>query len=150
MERLTTIWHRQGGPDSYSMLDSVIIEECPKFITIFPDHMIGRISLLVRLKVVNCQSVQEIFDIKDNPQLNIAEKETCLRFVHIEALPNLKHICNGDPKGILSFKYLKKVWVSKCPNLKNLIPIFTVNDLEYSESLTIEDCNSIEEIICRD
>ena len=133
------------------MLDSVAIEECPKLVTIFPNHMIERISLLVRLKVVNCESVKEIFDIKDIKQPNVAtEKETCLRFVHVASLPNLKDIWNRDPEGILSFKYLEKVWVSKCPNLKNLIPAFMANKLENIESLTVRDCDDIEEIVCRE
>ena len=150
MERLTTIWPNQCGPYSYNTLDSVAIEECPKLVTIFPNHMIGRISLLVRLKDVNCESVIEIFDIQDTIQSNVAtEKETCLRYVHVANLPNLKSIWNRDPKGILSFKYLEKVRVSRCPNFKNLIPAFMANKLENIESLTAKDCDDVEEIICR-
>ncbi|KAK2643912.1 hypothetical protein Ddye_019107 [Dipteronia dyeriana] len=59
-------------------------------------------------------------------------------------MPNLKHIWNKDPQGMLSFAELQKVTVFLCPNLKNIFPASGASSLLKLESL--EDLLNVEEL----
>ncbi|XP_061349885.1 disease resistance protein At4g27190-like [Gastrolobium bilobum] len=63
MNMLTDIWQAEViGADSFSSLISVHIVRCRKLDKIFPSHMKGWFRTLNILKVVNCKSVEVIFE----------------------------------------------------------------------------------------
>ena len=59
----------------------------------------------------------------------------------------LKHVWTSDPEAILTFQNLRKVEVFKCKTLKSLFPISVAKSLEQLESLRINDCGLMEEIV---
>ena len=59
----------------------------------------------------------------------------------------LKHVWTSDPEAILPFQNLRKVEVSQCKTLKSLFPISVAKSLEQLESLHINDCGLMEEIV---
>ena len=59
----------------------------------------------------------------------------------------LKHVWTSDPRTILTFQNLRKVKVSQCKTLKSLFSISLAKSLEQLESLHINDCGLLEEIV---
>ena len=59
----------------------------------------------------------------------------------------LKHVWTSDPEAILTFQNLRKVEVSQCKTLKSLFLISVAKSLEQLESLHINDCGLMEEIV---
>ena len=59
----------------------------------------------------------------------------------------LKHVWTSDSEAILTFQNLREVDVSQCKTLKSLFPISVAKSLEQLESLHINDCGLMEEIV---
>ncbi|TXG66108.1 hypothetical protein EZV62_007383 [Acer yangbiense] len=98
-------------------------------------------SRLELLFVLNCNSLEEIFDI---PEVNFEKSHPAaviqLRELEMFFLPKLKHIWNKDPKGKLSFQNLERVEVSYCKSLKYLFPASIARSLPQLEKLDIRNC----------
>lgn len=148
MKRLKEIWHPNFPLHSFGKLDALIIEGCNKLKNVFPSYMIGRFHSLCNLKVTNCMSMEEIFDLKDCQKQDV-EDMTRLQNVHAEVLPKLQHVWNKDPKGILDLKNLKKIRIQECLNLKYIFPVSTAMSLEELEYLEVWNCGELKEIVFR-
>ncbi|TKY63843.1 disease resistance protein RPS2 [Spatholobus suberectus] len=145
MKRLREIWTK-FPPHSFGKLDALIIDGCNKLENIFPSYMVGRFRSLCNLKVTNCKSMKEIFDL--NGCKRDAE-DTRLQNVHVEALPKLEHVWNKDPEGILNFKNLEKIWVRECLNLKHIFPVSIATCLKKLKYLEVWNCGQVKEIVFR-
>lgn len=64
MEELETLWYDKISLQSFCNLDYVIIKDCNKLVTIFPNYMVGRFSSLGRLEVMNCKLVERYLILK--------------------------------------------------------------------------------------
>ncbi|XP_028782835.1 uncharacterized protein LOC114738939 [Neltuma alba] len=127
----------------------MIIGDCHKLVTIFPPYMVGRFHNLGILEVIDCKSVEEIFNFhQPTPQIS-GEDETSLRVVKLQRLPKLKHVWNKDPQGLLNFQILQDVFVCDCPSLENLFPFSIANDLTKLEKLRILRCDGMKEIVAK-
>lgn len=134
MEKLNTIWQPHIGLHSFHSLDSLIIGECHKLVTIFPSYMEQRFQSLQSLTITNCQLVENIFDFEIIPQTGV-RNETNLQNVFLKALPNLVHIWKEDSSEILKYNNLKSISINESPNLKHLFPLSVATDLENWKSL---------------
>lgn len=78
LNKLTDIWQVEVGADSFSSLISVQIEGCKQLNKVFfPSHMTGWFGSLDSLKVIDCMSVEVIFEIKDfQPDVSM-KVQTC-------------------------------------------------------------------------
>nr|KYP76992.1 Disease resistance protein At4g27190 [Cajanus cajan] len=148
MKKLTEIWHKKFPSYSFGELDALIIEGCNKLQNVFPSYMVGRFQSLCNLKVTNCKSMKEIFDLKGCEKRD-PEDKTNLQNVHVEALPKLEHVWNEDPKGILNFKNLRKIWVQECLNLDHIFPFSIATGLKKLEYLEVWNCGQLKEIVSR-
>ncbi|KAF2298647.1 hypothetical protein GH714_024476 [Hevea brasiliensis] len=72
-----------------------------------------------------------------------------LRTLYIANLPNLKHLWNEDPLGLVLFHNLSSVYVMDCPNLKFIFPASIAKNLPQLETLHIRSCG-VEEIVAQD
>ena len=61
-------------------------------------------------------------------------------------MPNLKHVWNKDPQGLISFHNLHDVSVSGCKRPKTLFPKFVAESLLKVEKLDIRIRGALEEI----
>ncbi|KAK7389892.1 hypothetical protein VNO78_25188 [Psophocarpus tetragonolobus] len=151
MKMLTDIWQAEVTANSFSSLISVHIEGCEKLEKIFPCHMEGWFTSLESLKVVNCKSVEVIFEIKDSQQIDAYGIETSLQFILVEELPNMEQIWSKDPEGILDFKKLRSVQVSSCDKLWSVFPASVAKNAEKLEYMSILGCNQMVEVVaCED
>ncbi|CAJ1949988.1 unnamed protein product [Sphenostylis stenocarpa] len=129
-------------------MDSLIIEGCNKLENVFPRYMVGRFRSVCNLKVNDCTSMKEIFDLRGCGKPN-AEYMMNLQNFHVQALPKLEHVWNGNPEGILNFKNLKKILVQECLNLKHIFPVSIAMGLEQLECLEVRNCGQLKEIVSR-
>nr|KYP31688.1 Disease resistance protein At4g27190 family [Cajanus cajan] len=152
MEMLTDIWQAEMSVDSFCSLISVHIEECEKLDKIFPSHMEGWYTSLEKLKVVNCQSVKVIFEIKDSQQRDASGGiDTNLQSIFVDELPKLKQVWSKDPRGILNFKELQSIDVSSCYKLRSVFPTSMAKDVQKIAYMSVSSCWIMMEIIaCED
>ncbi|RDX73237.1 putative disease resistance protein, partial [Mucuna pruriens] len=150
MEKLNTIWQPHIGLHSFHSLDTLIIRECHKLVTIFPSYMVQSSQSLQSLTITNCKLVENIFDFGNIPQTCDSGNETNLHDVSLEKLPNLVHVWKGDPREILRYNNLQSINVDGSPNLKYLFPLSIANDLEKLELLQILGCERMKEIVSWD
>lgn len=83
--------------------------------------------------IINCTEVMD-------ESLQTIEKMTLF------GLPKLEKLLEGQvPPGI--FRRLKYVLIKKCNKIKRLFPSAVVDNLDQLETLTVDECESLEEII---
>ncbi|XP_030957889.1 disease resistance protein At4g27190-like [Quercus lobata] len=145
---LKMLWHNQLVPDSFCKLNQLRVDQCENLMNIFPPNMLRRLQNLEDLRIRNCNLVEEVFEVRRANVDEIYEKgSTQLKVLNLVNLPKLKHVWTSDLETILTFQNLRQVEVSKCKTLKSLFPISVAKSLEQLESLRINDCGLMEEIV---
>ncbi|KAM3734383.1 hypothetical protein ACB098_10G010700 [Castanea mollissima] len=148
INNLKMLWHYQLVPDSFCKLNQLHVDQCENLMTIFPPNMLRRLQNLEDLWIENCNSIEEVFEVK---RANVDERyekgSTQLRDLILVSLPKLKHVWTSDLEALLIFQNLRKVHVSKCETLKSLFPISVAKSLEQLDNLCIDNCGSMEEIV---
>ncbi|TKY63847.1 Disease resistance protein [Spatholobus suberectus] len=146
MKSLSEIWNSKLPSDSFSKLDTLIIEDCDKLVNAFSCYTGGIFRSLCNLRVTNCRSMQAIFNMLE--QVGDVDK---LQDVHLETLPELEHVwkLNEDKGRILKLKNLQKIWVQRCDSLKNIFPFSVAKCLRNLEYLVVWDCSVLREIVAK-
>ncbi|TXG71336.1 hypothetical protein EZV62_006271 [Acer yangbiense] len=150
MDNLRKIWHNQLYSDSFNKLEQVKVYGCNNLLNVFPSNMLERLQRLEILKVKNCDSVEEIFELEAlGSKKTHAIAAAQLRTLKIHYLPKLKHVWNVDSQVILSYQNLHSISVRNCDSLKSLFPASVARGLVQLEELTIHCC-MMEEITAKD
>ena len=131
------MWHNQLVRDSFCKLQQLHVDSCENLMNIFPPNMLRRLQNLETLRIYNCKSVEEVFEIRG---VNVNES------MYLVSLPKLKHVWSSDPQTMLTFQNLRQVLVFGCESLKSLFPASVAKSLEQLETLDINDCG-LEEIV---
>ncbi|KAM3706831.1 hypothetical protein ACJW31_03G180700 [Castanea mollissima] len=149
IDSLKKLWHNhQLVPNSFYKIKSLHVGRCKNLMNIFPPNMLRRLQNLEELDIEYCNSVKEVFEVREENVDEICDKVCIqLRYLALNKLPKLKHVWTMDPEAILTFQNLRQVEVSKCETLKSLFPISVAKSLEQLESLDIDDCGLMEEIV---
>ncbi|XP_030959914.1 disease resistance protein At4g27190-like isoform X2 [Quercus lobata] len=149
IDNLKMLWHNhQVVPDSFCKIKKLHVGSCKNLMNIFPPNMLRRLRNLEELTIEDCNLVEEVFEVRGENVDEICDKgSTQLRHLTLNNLPKLKHVWTSDPEAILTFQNLRQVEVSKCETLKSLFPISLAKHLEQLESLQINDCGLMEEIV---
>ncbi|XP_058000535.1 uncharacterized protein LOC110653207 [Hevea brasiliensis] len=148
MDNLKMIWHNELHSDSFCKMKVLDVKYCEELLKIFPSMLLRDLQNLGDLVIWNCISLKEAFDLQEL----IKMKETVaiqLRTLYIANLPNLKHVWNEDPLGLVLFHNLSSVYVMDCPNLKFIFPASIAKNLPQLETLHIRSCG-VEEIVAQD
>ena len=148
MDNLEMLWHNhQLAPDSFYKLKRLLVCGCENLINIFSPNMLRRLQNLDELKILCCNSVEMVFEIRGVNVDEICDTvSTQLRVLVLDNLPKLKHVWSLDLQAILTFQNLRTVEVFNCKILKSLFPVSVAKSLEQLESLTIRNC-CLEEIV---
>ncbi|KAJ9682574.1 hypothetical protein PVL29_018488 [Vitis rotundifolia] len=152
LDNVKKIWHNQLPQDSFSKLKRVKVASCGELLNIFPSCMLNRLHSLRFLKVEDCSSLEEVFDVEaTNVNVNVKEGVTATQLSQLilRSLPKVEKIWNKDPHGILNFQNLKLIIISECQSLKNLFPASLVRDLVQLKELHVLSCG-IEGIVAKD
>jgi hypothetical protein len=142
------MWHNQLVRDSFCRLQRLDVYDCKNLMNIFPPNMLRRLQNLELMWVQNCNSVEEVFEIREVNVNEICDMVSIqLRNLYLFDLPKLKHVWSSDPQTmLLTFQNLREVHVSRCKSLKSLFPTSVAKSLEQLETLHIKDCG-LEEIV---
>ncbi|XP_037496115.1 uncharacterized protein LOC105647848 [Jatropha curcas] len=154
MHTLKMIWNDELWEDSFCRLKVLEVKHGKELLKVFPSKQLLRFKNLEILMVNDCNLVEEVFDLQVLMKIQeetdvVATTQTQLRFLNITGLPNLKNVWNGDPSGILSFRYVQNVYAWNCPNLKELFPFSIAQCLPQLELLDIDGCG-MEEIVAKE
>ncbi|KAK8570795.1 hypothetical protein V6N13_103198 [Hibiscus sabdariffa] len=122
---LEMLWLDLLVEHSFSRLTSVSLEDCPKLLNVFPWSMLTRLQRLDRIRIWNCESVEEIiFESRPKeggrsatPSLSpllvqpdvITFEFPSLSSLNLEDLPNLKSI--HHKMHTISWPSLKEMWL---------------------------------------
>ncbi|XP_075658235.1 disease resistance protein At4g27190-like [Castanea sativa] len=149
IDNLKKLWHNhQLVLDSFCKIKNLHVGRCKNLMNIFPPNMLRRLQNLEELEIEYCNSVEEVFEVREENVDEICDKVCIqLRYLTLNNLPKLKHVWTMDPKAILTFQNLRQVKVSKCETLKSLFPVSVAKSLEQLESLDMDDCGLMEEIV---
>ena len=141
------IWHDEFVADSFGKLKRLSVRSCQKLWNVIPSNMLKRLPSLQILKIVDSNSLEEIFDLEsidskgshDIPTLQL--RELCL-----DNLEKLKCVWNKAPQGLLTYPNLKSVQVSHCPSL--IIPYqgYVVRSLLQVKEVDMNSCG-VKEIV---
>ncbi|KAI4354195.1 hypothetical protein L6164_003086 [Bauhinia variegata] len=146
------VWHNQAPlqKDFFGKLKTLVVENCNFLSNVIPSYLVPYLKKLKKLQVKNCIQAEVIFDINAMNTATIKEESFPLEMLILDMLPNLKHVWNTDPEGIISFQNLQEVQVTRCKHLKNLFTTSLSKKLGKLEKLTIESCETMKEIVRKD
>ncbi|XP_034680168.1 uncharacterized protein LOC117910214 isoform X4 [Vitis riparia] len=131
LDNVEKIWHNHEFiADSFGNLKRLSVRSCQKLQNVIPSNVLKRLPSLQILKIVDCNSLEEVFDLEsigseenhDIPTLQL--RELCL-----DNLETLKCVWNKAPQGLLTYRNLKSVRVSHCSSLKIPFPGYVVRSL---------------------
>ncbi|XP_043814388.1 uncharacterized protein LOC110619224 isoform X2 [Manihot esculenta] len=144
INELKKIWHRPLAANSFFKLKSLDVNDCQKLMAVFPSNDLERFRRMEGLRVSNCASLQEIYQLEG---FNVDEAFE-LRSLDIAGLRSLKHVWRKDAQEVFSFQKLKSVTVSYCDVLNYLFPASIAESFLQLEELTISTCG-VEDIIAK-
>ncbi|TXG48455.1 hypothetical protein EZV62_027749 [Acer yangbiense] len=151
MDNLIKIWHDQLIPNSFCKLSMFMVDTCNEVVSLFPSNMLGRLQELEKLAIVNCDSIEEIFELQAfNCGKSQAITANQLEGFLLVDLPNLKHVWNMDSQVLLSFQNLLSIGVTGCHSLKSIFPTSIARGLLQLKELSINDCSMVEEIVAKE
>ncbi|KAK9993147.1 hypothetical protein SO802_022850 [Lithocarpus litseifolius] len=134
-------------PDSFCKLKKLGIASCKNLMNIFPPNVLRRLQNLENLEIRDCNSVEEVFDIRGENIDEICDTiSNKLKVLTLFNLPKLKHVWSLNLQAILTFQNLHNIEVSDCKSLKSLFPISVAKSLEQLQRLEIRNCG-LEEIV---
>ena len=127
---METIWNNKFIADSFGKLKRLSIRSCQRMRSVIPSNMLKSLSSLQILEIVDCDSVEEVFDLK---ALNRKESHDILvlelRELCLDNLKNLQYIWNKAPQELLTYESLEIIKVSHCPSLEVPFPGYMVRSL---------------------
>ncbi|WVZ16595.1 hypothetical protein V8G54_009577 [Vigna mungo] len=150
------IGSRRIPNSNFSLLESLIVDGC-KFISdvVLPFSLLPFLTNLETLVVRNCDFVKAIFDVKSTTQSRDVRSmgqtlPFSLKKLTVSKLPNLKNVWNEDPQVIISMHHLQEVIVEECEGLTSVFPASENEYLLKLESLVVKDCKGLMSIFAED
>ena len=102
------MWHNQLVRDSFCKLEKLGVFNCENLMSIFPPNMLERLQNLKHLFIRDCNSVEEVFEIRGVNVNEICDMVSIqLRILSLVNLPKLKHVWSSDPQTMLTFQNLE-------------------------------------------
>lgn len=135
------IWQGQFSGESFCKLRLLMIRECHDILVVIPSNVLPKLHNLEELHVSKCNSVKEVFELVDKEyQVETLPRLTAM---FLEDLPLLTYLSGLGQ----IFKNLHSLEVRGCGNLIYLVTSSMAKTLVQLKVLTIEKCESVEEIV---
>ncbi|GKV43348.1 hypothetical protein SLEP1_g50651 [Rubroshorea leprosula] len=139
VKSLNKIWNEQLEVDSFCHLTLVSVVSCEKLMNIFPFSMVGRLQRLDKLRIWNCDLLEEILESREPgvsqsqaqkaTPLPLLETVTCLeddmkdgivfsklKYLQLCGLPRFSSFCSVKCK--FEFPFLEEVILMDCPRMQ--------------------------------
>ncbi|XP_048135758.1 uncharacterized protein LOC115745815 [Rhodamnia argentea] len=141
-------WHNEHNPVNSSwQLKTLVVDKCPSFINAMPSKLMLVLEKMTSLQVRNCESLEEIFDLKGLEAMESTRVLPRLRELNFIGLPKLRQLWNKDLQGTRRFNALSSLILYKCSNLTHAFTpsmAWCLANLEYME---IKECDQMEGVI---
>ncbi|MED6149353.1 hypothetical protein PIB30_061507 [Stylosanthes scabra] len=135
----------------FQNVKSLVVKGCGYLVHVIPSHLLHCFKNLENLKVSNCDGVQVIFNMESNSnKMTKAMAMSRLKTLSLENLPNLEHVWNNDPKGIIHFEALQDLSIDRCDSLEYVFPSSRAKDLAMLNNLSIKNCEKVVKIFGKD
>ncbi|XP_045802095.1 uncharacterized protein LOC123895675 isoform X1 [Trifolium pratense] len=125
-------------------LKTLRLEDCDNLSCAIPSNIFLCLKSLKELEVRNCNKVGQIFGNLENDNMTIRSQ---LKNLTLEGLSDLKHVWGENYQGNLIFQNLLHVSVIDCDGLKTLFPAAVAKNIKKLETLQIESCQNLLEIV---
>ncbi|WVZ16179.1 hypothetical protein V8G54_009161 [Vigna mungo] len=143
------LWHRRHWvqQNSFGYLKKLRAWQCHTLEHIIPSHLLSCFHNLEELSVRYCSNAEVIFNMNDeNREMTKPSGIFRLKILSLESLPQLKHVWDKDPEGIIGLQLLKEMRVEYCESLKSLFPASVAKELTRLEVLEVTECKELAEI----
>ncbi|RYR71947.1 hypothetical protein Ahy_A02g006157 [Arachis hypogaea] len=124
---------------------SLVVKRCDYLAYVIPFHLLHCFKNLENLEVADCDAVQVIFNMNDDSsnKVTTAMGMSRLKKVSLENLPNLTHVWDTDPKGMIHFQVLQDLRVDRCDSLEYVFPSSMPKDFVMLKTLSINNCDQL-------
>ena len=132
----------------FGLLDSLILKGC-QFLS---DEILpfNLLPLLTNLQTLEVQNCDYVQTIFDVKCTTQDIIFFPLKKLTLSKLPNLKNVWNEEPHGILRMHHLQEVHVKECDDLTSLFPTSVAKYLVVLENLIVEYCDELMTIVSED
>ncbi|KAG8492271.1 hypothetical protein CXB51_009937 [Gossypium anomalum] len=129
--------------NSLGKLQTLKIERCFGMEEIIQDSQVSTISFqcLREVQVTHCNNLKFLFP------MCVANSLGKLQTLKIERCFGMEEIIQDSQVSTISFQCLREVQVTHCNNLKFLFPMCVANSLGQLQTLKIESCSQLKDII---
>ncbi|XP_039685413.1 uncharacterized protein [Medicago truncatula] len=145
---LKELWYGNLEHTAFRSLKYLVVHKCD-FLSdvLFQPNLLEVLMNLEELDVENCNSLEAVFDLKDEFAKEIVvQNSTQLKKLKLSNLPKLKHVWKVDPHYTMRFQNLSDVSVGDCESLISLFPLSVARDMKQLQSLRVSKCG-IQEIV---
>ncbi|CAL5409639.1 unnamed protein product [Camellia sinensis] len=120
--------------------------ECPSLSTVLlPFNLLQRLQHLEWLWVGECEKLEQVFDFgSEGESMKLLSS---LRDLYLMKLPRLKHLLNCSSRQHVQLCNLRSLYVDTCDKLKYVFQPSIAEALHQLESLSVMDCEKMEEIV---
>ncbi|GAU40300.1 hypothetical protein TSUD_362800 [Trifolium subterraneum] len=125
-------------------LKTLRLEDCDNLSCAMPSNIFLGLKSLKELEVRHCDNVGLIFGNLKNDNKAVRSQ---LKNLTLEGLSELKHVWGKNYQGKLMFKNLLHVSVIDCEGLKTLFPAAVAKNIKKLETLKIESCENLLDIV---
>ncbi|XP_057744732.1 uncharacterized protein LOC130962545 [Arachis stenosperma] len=148
---LKPIWRSKEGPrkDWFSGLKTLTLCDWDTSNThAIPSNVLCCLKSLQELQVLECKSIESIFEMDDTKSWELSFQLKKLTLYH---LPSLKSVWQYD-KGeiLLGFQNLQQVTIYGCSKLTSVFPTVLARDLKKLQELHVSYCAELQEIVGKD
>ncbi|KAI4353829.1 hypothetical protein L6164_002754 [Bauhinia variegata] len=136
----------------FGNLTTLEVERCDFLSNVIPCNVVPCLKNLENLKVSSCRSVEKIFDVNDELLTSTKGLAFPLKYLTLDNLPALMNVWNlvKISQGIFNIPNLETVRITSCQSLNFVFPASLAENLEQLQSLSIENCEEMEEIVGKD
>ncbi|XP_034899041.1 uncharacterized protein [Populus alba] len=131
-------------------LESVHLDDCGDVRAPFPAKLLQALKNLESVKIKDCKSLEEVFELGEADEGSSEEKElpllSSLTQLQLSKLPELKCIWKG-PTGHVSLRSLACLYLDSLDKLAFIFTPSLAQRLPKLESLRISDCGELKHII---
>ena len=148
---LKELWYGRLEHNTFRSLKYLVVHKCD-FLSdvLFQPNLLEVLMNLEELDVEDCDSLEAVFDLKDEFAKEIVVQNTTqLKKLKLSNLPNLNHVWKEGSHSTMRFQNLSDVSVVGCKSLISLFPLSVVRDMTLLQSLLVSNCG-IEEIVAKE
>ncbi|KAI4313406.1 hypothetical protein L6164_026390 [Bauhinia variegata] len=147
-EKMKETWHGQIVNGSFCNLKTLLVANCEGISKVLSFSLLNLLKNLEELEVEGCNSVEVVFDLEKitSEERHVVPKCHLGKLI-LTSLPNLKHVWNKDPQGILDFQNLSTIEAIDCPHMNYLLPVSVAKALPNLLELVLENCTGLENIV---